>query len=181
VIDTGVDISHPVLQPVLLPGYDFTRNQPGASEMAGCPTVAKWREALSRTMKVQVVVQQSRSPSLDQSSVAVLDGGPYTRIWSRYDDHRTSSPRGAEIQDSPSQGFYLQRHGISFPNIVAALYYAVQHQANVVNMSFDVPTSSAALSQAVSYCQPEGRGSGRRCRKREHKCSRVPRQRSMQM
>src|SRR5712664_4723691 len=32
VIDTGVDINHPVLVPVLLPGYDFTRNQPGASE-----------------------------------------------------------------------------------------------------------------------------------------------------
>ena len=32
VIDTGVDVNHPVLQAVLLPGYDFTRNQPGASE-----------------------------------------------------------------------------------------------------------------------------------------------------
>jgi len=25
VIDTGVDVNHPVLVPVLLPGYDFTR------------------------------------------------------------------------------------------------------------------------------------------------------------
>src|SRR5229473_1979430 len=32
VIDTGVDVNHPVLQAVLLPGYDFTRNQNGASE-----------------------------------------------------------------------------------------------------------------------------------------------------
>jgi len=32
-IDTGVDPEHPVLQPWLLPGYDFTRNQPGGSEM----------------------------------------------------------------------------------------------------------------------------------------------------
>src|SRR5215831_1608596 len=31
-IDTGVDPNHPVLRPVLLQGYDFTRNQPGASE-----------------------------------------------------------------------------------------------------------------------------------------------------
>ena len=36
-------------------------------------------------------------------------------------------------------------------NIVAALYYAVQHKANVVNMSFDLSTPSPALSQAVSY------------------------------
>src|SRR5690348_1947753 len=32
-IDTGVDPNRPVLKPVLLAGYDFTRNQPGASEM----------------------------------------------------------------------------------------------------------------------------------------------------
>src|SRR5437660_5066786 len=32
VIDTGVDVNHPVLSAVLLPGYDFTRNQAGASE-----------------------------------------------------------------------------------------------------------------------------------------------------
>ncbi len=37
VIDTGVDTSHPVLVPVLLPGYDFTRNQPGASEFLDVP------------------------------------------------------------------------------------------------------------------------------------------------
>src|SRR5260370_30044271 len=32
-IDTGVDPTHPALQGVLLQGYDFTRNQPGASEL----------------------------------------------------------------------------------------------------------------------------------------------------
>jgi len=32
-IDTGVDPNHPALQSVLLQGYDFTRNQPGGSEM----------------------------------------------------------------------------------------------------------------------------------------------------
>ncbi len=32
-IDTGVDPNHPALHGVLLPGYDFTRNQLGGSEM----------------------------------------------------------------------------------------------------------------------------------------------------
>jgi hypothetical protein len=32
-IDTGVDPNHPALKPVLLPGYGFTRHQPGRSEM----------------------------------------------------------------------------------------------------------------------------------------------------
>src|SRR6266852_7057579 len=39
VIDTGVDVKHPVLSPVLLPGYDFTRNQPGASEWLDVSTL----------------------------------------------------------------------------------------------------------------------------------------------
>src|SRR2546421_547385 len=29
IIDTGVDSTHPILKPVLVPGYDFTRNQAG--------------------------------------------------------------------------------------------------------------------------------------------------------
>jgi subtilisin family serine protease len=41
-------------------------------------------------------------------------------------------------------------------NIVAALYYAVQHNANVVNMSFDLGSASPALNQAVSYANQKG-------------------------
>jgi thermitase len=41
-------------------------------------------------------------------------------------------------------------------NIVAALYYAVQHHANVVNMSFDLASSSPALNQAISYANRSG-------------------------
>jgi thermitase len=41
-------------------------------------------------------------------------------------------------------------------NIVAALYYAVQHHANVVNMSFDLTSNSPSLTQAVSYANKSG-------------------------
>src|SRR5438270_10720842 len=44
-IDTGVDPNHPALQPVLLPGYDFTRNQPAAAAITGStltPTSGSW-------------------------------------------------------------------------------------------------------------------------------------------
>src|SRR5712664_3370648 len=77
-IDTGVDPNYPALQGVLLAGYDFTRNQPGGSEMTdltqsdfpvyppppcgstNCPSPAK--------------VNQSTAAVLDQSTAAVLDG-----------------------------------------------------------------------------------------------------------
>src|SRR5580704_18183012 len=42
VIDTGVDVNHPVLSPVLLEGYDFTRNQPGASEWLDVPQLQNY-------------------------------------------------------------------------------------------------------------------------------------------
>ncbi len=41
-------------------------------------------------------------------------------------------------------------------NIVAALYYAVQHHANVVNMSFDLTSTSPSLTQAVTYANKAG-------------------------
>jgi subtilisin family serine protease len=149
VIDTGVDISHPVLQPVLLPGYDFTRNQPGASEWLDVPQLQNG-ENEGTSDEGPVVVQQSSVAILDQSSVASLDGGPYAAF-----GHGTMTTGlvhlvAPEAKILPLKAFTSNGTGY-LSNIVAALYYAVQHQANVVNMSFDVSTPSAALSQAVSY------------------------------
>src|SRR6267143_1224740 len=70
VIDTGVDTSHPVLQPVLLSRYDFPRNQPGASEWLDIPQLQK----SSSGDQSPVSVQQSSAAILDQSSAAILDG-----------------------------------------------------------------------------------------------------------
>src|SRR5213082_1337111 len=67
-IDTGVDPNHPVLQGVLLPGYDFTRNQPGGSVMTdftGTPPSGNTGNIAQ--------VNQSTAAVLDQSTAAVLD------------------------------------------------------------------------------------------------------------
>src|SRR5580700_10001322 len=68
-IDTGVDPNHPALQSVLLPGYDFTRNQVGGSEMTDFtsstpPPCQNCQPAM---------VNQSTAAVLDQSTAAVLD------------------------------------------------------------------------------------------------------------
>src|ERR1700682_1321861 len=151
VIDTGVDTSHPVLQPVLLSGYDFTRNQPGASEWLDIPQLQK----SSSGGQTPVIVQQSSAAILDQSSAAILDGGPYSAF-----GHGTMTTGlvhlvAPKAKLLPLKAFTSNGTGY-LSNIVAALYYAVQHQANVVNMSFDVSTPSAALSQAVSYANQSG-------------------------
>ena len=155
VIDTGVDTSHPVLVPVLLPGYDFTRNQPGASEWLDVPQLQSGSTTQGSENQQPVIVQQSSAAILDQSSAAILDGGPYSAF-----GHGTmttglvhlAAPRAKIL---PLKAFTSNGTGY-LSNIVAALYYAVQHQANVVNMSFDVSSPSPALNQAVSYANQKG-------------------------
>src|SRR5882724_9311896 len=144
VIDTGVDVNHPVLQAVLLPGYDFTRNQPGASEwldVSGLPS------GNSQGQQQPAFVQQS--------TAAVLDGGPYSAF-----GHGTMTTGlvhlvAPKAQILPLKAFSSNGTGY-LSNIVAALYYAVQHHANVVNMSFDLTSSSPSLTQAASYANKAG-------------------------
>jgi subtilisin family serine protease len=97
-----------------------------------------------------VIVQQSSAAMLDQSSAAMLDGGPYSAF-----GHGTMTTGlvhlvAPKAKILPLKAFTSNGTGY-LSNIVAALYYGVQHHANVVSMSFDVSTSSPALYQAVSY------------------------------
>jgi subtilisin family serine protease len=148
VIDTGVDVNHPVLASVLLPGYDFTRNQPGASEWLDMPQLQTDND--TTTTQQSGVVQQSSAAILDQSSAAILDGQPVGAF-----GHGTMTSglvhlAAPSAKILPLKAFTSSGTGY-LSNIIAALYYAVQHKANVVNMSFDLSTPSQALSQAVSY------------------------------
>lgn len=153
VIDTGVDPTHPVLSPVLLPGYDFTRNQAGASEW---PDVASTGISTTTSSNGQpAMVQQSSAAILDQSSAAILDGSPYVAF-----GHGTMTSGLVHLvapnaKILPLKAFSSNGTG-NLSNIVAALYYAVQNKANVVNMSFDLSYSSPALSQAISYANRAG-------------------------
>jgi hypothetical protein len=155
VIDTGVDPDHPVLYPVLLQGYDFTRNQPGASEWLDVTGMESGYTGSVAQNQQPVYVQQSTAAVLDQSTAAVLDGAPYVAF-----GHGTMTSGlvhlvAPKAKILPLKAFSANGTGY-LANIIAALYYAVQHNANVVNMSFDLPSSSSALSRAVSYASKEG-------------------------
>jgi subtilisin family serine protease len=154
VIDTGVDTTHPVLVGVLLPGYDFTRNQAGASEWLDVPGLQS-SMASSSGEEQPVIVQQSSAAILDQSSAAILDGGPYSDF-----GHGTMTTGLVHLAAPTAKILPLKAFSASgtgyLSNIIAALYYGVQHNANVVNMSFDTPTSSPAFNAAVSYANQNG-------------------------
>lgn len=154
-IDTGVDPAHPALQGVLLPGYDFTRNQAGASELndltpsdflvypppacssAACPSPAK--------------VNQSTAAVLDQSTAAVLDG----KVQYAAFGHGTMVMGVIHLvaptaQLLPLKAFHADGTG-NLSDILRAIYYAVQNNASMINMSFDMKTSSPELKNALDY------------------------------
>src|SRR6267142_1368634 len=140
-IDTGVDPAHPALQGVLLAGYDFTRNQAGGSEMTdltqsdfpvyppqSCPSCQP------------ATVNQSTAAVLDQSTAAVLDGNGHPNKYAAF-GHGTMvmgvvhlvAPTAMLL---PLKAFHSNGTG-NLSDILRAIYYAVQNNANVINMSFD--------------------------------------------
>lgn len=155
VIDTGVDPNHPVLYSVLLEGYDFTRNQPGASEWLDVTGMQSGYTDTNTQNQQPGYVQQSTAAVLDQSTAAVLDGSPYVAF-----GHGTMTSGlihlvAPKAKILPLKAFSANGTGY-ISNIVAALYYAVQNHANVVNMSFDLSSSSPALNRAVSSANKAG-------------------------
>ena len=151
VIDTGVDPSHPVLQPILLTGYDFTRNQGNASE----------------------------DGDVTQSTVAVVDGvGPtYVNNYAAAVVDQTTA-NGVNNQQYAAFGHGTMVSGIvhlvapaatilplkSFgpdgsgytSDILRAVYFAVRSNARVINMSFSLPQSSAEFSKSIQYAANTG-------------------------
>jgi subtilisin family serine protease len=146
-IDTGVDPNHPALKSVLLPGYDFTRNQPGGSEMTDFTSPAP-----SPCPSCQpAIVNQSTAAVLDQSTAAVLDGNLQYAAFG----HGTMVMGVIHLvapnaQLLPLKAFHSDGTGY-LSDILHAIYYAAQNNANVINMSFDFKTSSQELSNALDY------------------------------
>jgi hypothetical protein len=157
-IDTGVDPHHPALAPVLLPGYDFTRNQPGASELNDLsPTDFPSQPApCSPSTCPPAIVNQSSAAILDQSSAAILDTNPAYAAFG----HGTMvlgvihlvAPRA---QLFPLKAFKSDGTGY-LSDILRATYYGIQNNTSVINMSFDLTTQSTELSKAMDYANQQG-------------------------
>ena len=162
VIDTGVDPNHPALANVLVPGYDFVHNVAGfASELADLnqSTVAILDQstvAILDQKNSPLVLNQSTVAILDQSTVAILDGQQLPEEFG----HGTMvsglihlvAPTASIM---PLKAF--QSDGTAeLSNIVAAIYYAVDHGARVINMSFSTTTKEPVLQQAIAYATAHG-------------------------
>jgi len=144
VIDTGVDTSQPVLANVLVPGYDFTRNSAGGSEQNDLP---QWTES-GQSEPAQVT--QSTMAVVDPYNSATLSGPNYSAF-----GHGTMVAGiihlvAPQAQIMPLKSF--QANGTGYlSDILRAVYYGVQHNAKILNMSFDFPKYSLEMKYAVEF------------------------------
>jgi subtilisin family serine protease len=153
-IDTGLDPDHPALAPVVLTGYDFTRNKKGADEKG----------------------------DLDHSTAAVLDSGGdkiplYVTPWLA----AVLTPAGAAALDNPEYADFghgtmtagivhmvaptakilplkaFSADGTGYlSNIVRAVYYAAGQHSKVLSMSFNFDSYSTEMANAINYVSGRG-------------------------
>jgi subtilisin family serine protease len=153
VIDTGVDPKHPGLASSLETGYDFVHNTSGASELVDLPAAMAAAITQSNTSILDgqnlVPMNSYTVAILSQSNTSILDGPPASF------GHGTMTAGlvhlvapGAKIM--PLKAFAADGTSDVF-NIIRAIYYAVDHGANVISMSFEISQSSPALQNAVQY------------------------------
>ena len=146
VIDTGVDPNHPVLMPVLMPGYDFTKNRDSADEKGD----VKQSTAAVVDGVGAAWVNQSTAAVVDQSTAAVVDSNRYAAY-----GHGTMvagvihlvAPKAMIL---PLKAFNADGTGYT-SDVIRAIYRAVKDNAKILNMSFSFASPSKELSNAISH------------------------------
>ena len=137
VIDTGVDPDHPALAGSLVPGYDFTRNIAGAA--------SEWLDLDQSTV---VILDQASAPPVDITQLPPAFG------------HGTMVAGLVHLiaptaQIMPLKAFTADGNATVF-DVERAIYYAVEHGAKVINMSFSMPTASDEFTQAIDAASAHG-------------------------
>jgi subtilisin family serine protease len=161
IIDTGVDPNHPALQGVLLRGFDFTRRQPGANEFLDLDQstagILDQSTAGILDQNTVLVLNQSTAGILDQSTAGILD----TSMLPSDFGHGTMVAGivhlvAPQAKILPLKAFDANGVGHIY-DVVAAIFYAVNSGANVINMSFDYgQTQSPLLKLAIWYAKING-------------------------
>ena len=160
VIDTGADLNHPALSAVLVPGYDFTRDILGASELTDLnPTVAaQLQQSTTSILDAQntlmltsavAILNQSTTSILDQSTTSILDSSLAEF------GHGTMTAGIVHLvaptaKIMPLKAFRADGSS-NLSDIIRAIYYAADHGANVISMSFSMAQSSPGLQAAIQY------------------------------
>ncbi len=152
-IDTGVDVSHPAFQSMLVSGFNFVSetNDPSELNDLNPATAAALSQSTTSILDGQNLVLENASTVaiLSQSTTSILDGPPSAF------GHGTMTAGlvhliapGARIM--PLKAFAGDGSSDLF-NIVRAIYYAADNGANIISMSFELTQSSTSLQNAIQY------------------------------
>jgi hypothetical protein len=161
VIDTGVDPTNALLAPVLVPGFDFTNNVAGSASELGDVNQSTAHILFQSTAHILFgyqTVQLTPATTLlvDSSTAASLQGMAVPNEFG----HGTMVA-GLIHLVAPSAKImplkaFLPDGTADESNIISAIYFAADHGANVINMSFGFPQISDALMKAVNYASRKG-------------------------
>src|SRR3989449_1044051 len=161
VLDPGVAPNPPVLQASLVPVFDFTRNAPGipsefADLMQSTASILDQSTASILDQNTIVVLNQSTASILDQSTASILD----TRQVPQAFGHGTMVAGIIHLvaptaQIMPLKAFKADGTSNVF-DILRAIYYAVDHGAKVINMSFSLVSPSPEFLRAVNFATESG-------------------------
>jgi subtilisin family serine protease len=180
VIDSGVDPDHPLLRGVLAaPGYDFTRDQPGASEWndldpalasllssRSCDKTATTIDPATGTVvqSVAAILDACRAGLLTQSVAAILDTDAANALAATPLPHgfghgtmvagliHALAPRARIL---PVKAFRADGSGRS-SDVAQAIDYAVSMGARVINMSFTFARPSREVKWATAAAANSG-------------------------
>jgi subtilisin family serine protease len=162
-IDTGVDPNNAVLKSQLVDGYDFTRNTNGGSEMgditqstAGVVDGSQSGALNQSTAGVvdgpsqPATLNQSTAGVVDQSTAGVIDQAKYSAF-----GHGTMTAGIVHLVAPsawlmPLKAFNANGTGYA-SDVLRAIYYAVNHRAKIISMSFEFTSPSLELANAINY------------------------------
>jgi subtilisin family serine protease len=166
-IDTGADFTHPGLAASLTPGWDFVHNFPVGQELADLnqettPILDQETTPIldQETTPIldggtAIVLTQETTPILDQETTPILDGTKYPAY-----GHGTMVAGLIHLVAPDAKIMPLRAFGANgsatVSQIVAAIYYAVDHSASVINMSFSVSEDSPAIRDAINFASAQG-------------------------
>jgi subtilisin family serine protease len=161
IIDTGIDPEHSVLSDYLLPGYDFVNDQPGASEwgdVSDPSSVAILKQSTGALLGGEelVFLNQSTGALLGEEQAEAIDTSTIPPLFGHGTMVAGAIHRVVpEAEIMPLRAFTGEGEG-DLPDIIEAIYYAVDNGADVINMSFTYDGFSEELMHAIAYAEANG-------------------------
>jgi Subtilase family len=161
VIDTGVDPTNAVLAPVLVPGYDFTQNVAGSASELGDVSQSTAHILFQSTAHIlfgtqAVPVSPTASALLDSTTAAAMQGVSLPNDFG----HGTMVAGLIHLVAPTAQIMPLKAFAADGSadesDVIAAIYYATDNGASIINMSFGFPQISDALMKAINYAARHG-------------------------